>query len=170
MYVDDIVLFFEANDFNCQSVQRVLHQYTNLTGTWIDCQDSKKQVVQGTINKIEGKLKECKARLLSQADTGKTMCSNLSVLFSTLSGVVVAVNNLPPLFKSSHSWVNIDYIPMNGISIICVSRHYRRGALKSRRVFLSIIYRNEVLANMAYGLRDSEDLLVASFAILRRGL
>ncbi|KAF7827070.1 ribonuclease H [Senna tora] len=79
MYADDILLFFEANDHNCRAVRHVINEYADLAGqkmnarTWIDCRESKKNVIQETISKIEHKLRDWKAKLLSQA--GLALCN-----------------------------------------------------------------------------------------------
>ncbi|KAF7815282.1 ribonuclease H [Senna tora] len=66
-------------------------------GTCIDCQDSKKQVVQETINKIEGKLKDWKARLLSQA-------ARLTLIKSVVNSYLVFP--LSPMLFSKIFWGN----------------------------------------------------------------
>ncbi|KAF7842342.1 ribonuclease H [Senna tora] len=75
MYVDDALLFFQATEFNIHSVKRVLKEYGDMagqemnSGTYIDYRESKTLGVQETIDKIENKLKDWKALLLSQAAT-----------------------------------------------------------------------------------------------------
>ncbi|KAF7814287.1 uncharacterized protein G2W53_028256 [Senna tora] len=127
MYADDIVLFFEANDHNCQSVRRVLLYYANLADFILPLGNI---WVLGLI---------VKARLIDQ----KNM-----LIDSTLSVKYMERSN----------WGNL------------LPRKFKRGSDKIRKVFLSVICRTEVLVKLAYDLRTSEDMLSATFVVLRRGL
>ncbi|KAF7808932.1 ribonuclease H [Senna tora] len=80
------------------------------------------------------------------------------------------INNFSAITTKLRSWQTVNTIPRSGFSILCVNKKFKRGSDKIRKVFLSIICRAEVIVKLTYGLRTSEDMLCATFAVLRRGL
>ncbi|KAF7835775.1 uncharacterized protein G2W53_010634 [Senna tora] len=81
-----------------------------------------------------------------------------------------AVNSFKTTTIAYQDCKDVDTIPRNGISVIRFTKKTRTASVNTSRIFLAVIYNSQTLVKVVYTLRAHEDLLVASFMVLRRGM